>query len=84
MDDGSCSQPSPIIPQNVNFALEARYVAKLLQKNNLMLVNEVAGISRVVHDISGKPPVGVNWPFGIYRLLSAPWRNSFSRSKSSG
>jgi len=39
----------------------ARLPYEFLQLVSLRIVNEVAGISRVVYDISGKPPATIEW-----------------------
>jgi len=39
----------------------ARLPYEFLAHVSLRIVNEVAGISRVVYDISGKPPATIEW-----------------------
>jgi GMP synthase (glutamine-hydrolysing) len=39
----------------------ARLPYDFLAEVSLLIVNEVPGISRVVYDISGKPPATIEW-----------------------
>jgi GMP synthase (glutamine-hydrolysing) len=39
----------------------ARQPDELLEKVSLHIGNEIAGVSRVVYDISGKPPATIEW-----------------------
>ena len=39
----------------------ARLPYEFLKHVSRRIVNEVAGISRVVYDISGKPPTTIEW-----------------------
>jgi GMP synthase (glutamine-hydrolysing) len=34
---------------------------EFLEKVSLRIINEISGISRVVYDISGKPPATIEW-----------------------
>ena len=42
-------------------AIWARLPYEFLEKVSLRIINEIAGISRVVYDISGKPPATIEW-----------------------
>lgn len=42
-------------------AIWARLPYEFLEKVSLRIINEVSGISRVVYDISGKPPATIEW-----------------------
>ncbi len=39
----------------------ARLPQEMLEKVSLRIINEVPGVSRVVYDISGKPPATIEW-----------------------
>ncbi len=39
----------------------ARLPQEFLEKISLRIINEIDGISRVVYDISGKPPATIEW-----------------------
>ena len=39
----------------------ARLPHEFLEKVSLRIINEIDGISRVVYDISGKPPATIEW-----------------------
>jgi GMP synthase (glutamine-hydrolysing) len=39
----------------------ARLPYEFLEKVSLRIINEISGISRVVYDISGKPPATIEW-----------------------
>ena len=39
----------------------ARLPYQLLERVSHRIINEVPGISRVVYDISGKPPATIEW-----------------------
>jgi len=42
-------------------AIWARLPYDFLEKVSLRIINEISGISRVVYDISGKPPATIEW-----------------------
>jgi GMP synthase (glutamine-hydrolysing) len=42
-------------------AIWARLPYEFLEKVSLRIINEISGISRVVYDISGKPPATIEW-----------------------
>jgi GMP synthase (glutamine-hydrolysing) len=42
-------------------AVWARLPYEFLEKVSLRIINEISGISRVVYDISGKPPATIEW-----------------------
>jgi len=42
-------------------AIWARLPYEFLEKVSLRIINEIPGISRVVYDISGKPPATIEW-----------------------
>ena len=42
-------------------AIWARLPYEFLEKVSLRIINEITGISRVVYDISGKPPATIEW-----------------------
>jgi GMP synthase (glutamine-hydrolysing) len=42
-------------------AIWARLPYEFLEKVSLRVINEISGISRVVYDISGKPPATIEW-----------------------
>ncbi len=42
-------------------AIWARLPYEFLDKVSLRIINEISGISRVVYDISGKPPATIEW-----------------------
>lgn len=64
---GDARQYEPVIAiravETIDFmtAQWARLPYDFLEKVSLRIVNEVAGISRVVYDISGKPPATIEW-----------------------
>ena len=49
--------------QTIDFmtARWARLPYEFLDRVSHRIINEVAGISRVVYDISGKPPATIEW-----------------------
>jgi len=42
-------------------AIWARLTYEFLEKVSLRIIHEISGISRVVYDISGKPPATIDW-----------------------
>jgi len=38
---------------------------ELLEKVSGRIVNEIAGVSRVAHDMSGKPPATIDWEWTV-------------------
>ena len=42
-------------------AIWARLPYEFLEKVSLRIINEISGVSRVVYDISGKPPATIEW-----------------------
>jgi len=42
-------------------AIWARLPYEFLETVSLRIINEISGISRVVYDISGKPPATIEW-----------------------
>ena len=42
-------------------AIWSRLPYEFLEKVSLRIINEISGISRVVYDISGKPPATIEW-----------------------
>jgi len=42
-------------------AIWSRLPYDFLEKVSLRIINEISGISRVVYDISGKPPATIEW-----------------------
>ena len=42
-------------------AIWARLPYEFLEKVSLRIINEITGVSRVVYDISGKPPATIEW-----------------------
>jgi len=42
-------------------AIWARLPYEFLEKVSLRIINEISGISRVVYDVSGKPPATIEW-----------------------
>lgn len=42
-------------------AIWSRLPYELLEKVSMRIINEISGISRVVYDISGKPPATIEW-----------------------
>ncbi len=64
---GDARQYEPVIAlravETVDFmtAHWARLPYEFLEKVSLRIINEVKGISRVVYDISGKPPATIEW-----------------------
>ncbi|PID64588.1 MAG: hypothetical protein CR963_00280, partial [Gammaproteobacteria bacterium] len=41
----------------------------LLGKVSNRIMNEVRGVSRVVYDISGKPPATIEWEYAVLEIL---------------
>jgi GMP synthase (glutamine-hydrolysing) len=42
-------------------AIWSRLPYELLEKVSMRIINEISGVSRVVYDISGKPPATIEW-----------------------
>ena len=42
-------------------AIWSRLPYEFLEKVSLRIINEISGVSRVVYDISGKPPATIEW-----------------------